>query len=103
MGGISDHVHLVAKFKADVSVAGMLRVIKASSSKWVNERSDRRPLRFAWQTGYAAFSVSESQVAAVRAYVRSQERHHRKLTFSEELASLLDKHGIDYDARYLLD
>jgi putative transposase len=103
VGGVNDHVHLLAKFKADLSVAAMLRVIKANSSKWVNERCARSQSRFAWQTGYAAFSVSESQVADVRAYVRSQERHHQKLTFSQELVSMLSKHGIKYDKRYLLD
>jgi putative transposase len=102
-GGTPDHVHLIAKFKADVSVAGMLRVIKAGSSKWINEKSDRTASRFAWQSGYAAFSVSESQVDAARAYVRNQKQHHEKQSFHDELAALLQKHAVEYDDRFLLD
>jgi putative transposase len=101
MGGMPDHIHLVTKFKADTSVAQMLRTIKAGSSKWANERPGA--LRFGWQAGYAAFSVSESQVASVIEYVRSQEQHHRKMSFQEEYVALLKRHGIDYDERYLWD
>ena len=102
IGGVTDHVHIVAKSKADVSVARLLRLIKANSSKWANERPKRNG-RFGWQTGYAAFSISESQISKVRAYVRNQERHHRRLSFKDELVVLLRKHGIDYDDRYLCD
>jgi len=100
IGGISDHVHLVAKFRADVSVAQMLQHIKANSSKWANEQP-KRPARFAWQTGYSAFSVSESQIEKVRTYVRNQERHHRRVSFQDEFRALLRKHGIEFDETYL--
>jgi putative transposase len=100
IGGMPDHVHLVTKFRADVSVAEMLRLIKANSSKWANERRDLTD-GFAWQTGYGAFSVSESQRPALRSYVQNQEEHHRRLSFKEEFRALLDKHGIAYDERYL--
>ena len=59
--------------------------------------------RFAWQTGYAAFTVSESQVSRVRKYLRSQESHHAKVDFKEELIALLKKNRIEYDERYLWD
>ena len=102
IGGIRDHVHLVAKFKPDASVAEMVRLIKANSSKWVNERP--HPMgRFEWQVGYGASTVSESQLAAVREYVRSQEEHHRTRTFQEEFVEFLKRHGIEYDERYLWD
>jgi REP element-mobilizing transposase RayT len=102
IGGIEDHVHLVTKFKPDSSISDMLRLIKANSSKWVNERANTST-RFEWQTGYAAFSISESQVPAVRAYARNQKEHHKRYTFKEELITLLEKHGIEYDERYIWD
>jgi REP element-mobilizing transposase RayT len=102
IGGIEDHVHLVTKFKPDSSISDMLRLIKANSSKWVNEGANTST-RFEWQTGYAAFSISESQVPAVRAYVRNQKEHHKRYTFKEELITLLEKHGIEYDERYIWD
>jgi putative transposase len=100
IGGIEDHVHILAKLKPTISVAEMLKLIKANSSKWVNDHKviDRG---FGWQVGYAAFSVRESQVEAVRHYVRNQEQHHRKQTYQEELIALLERHGIEYDPRYL--
>ena len=102
IGGMPDHVHLVTKFRADTSVADMLRLTKTNSSGWANERRDLCD-GFAWQKGYAAFSVSESQLPAVRQYVRNQEEHHRTISFKEEFVALLKKHGIDYDERYLWD
>jgi REP element-mobilizing transposase RayT len=102
IGGIADHVHLLARLKAAPSVADMLRLIKCNSSNWANERPQRQ-WRFEWQTGCGAFTVSESQVAGVRDYVRHQEEHHQKMTFQEEFVTLLKKHGVEYDERYLWD
>ena len=59
--------------------------------------------KFAWQTGYGAFSVSESQVGQVRRYIQNQAEHHRRRTFQEELREILSKHNIEFDERYLLD
>jgi len=78
------------------------RLIKSNSSKWAGERPDL-VRTFAWQTGYAAFTVSKSQVDTVRKYIENQERHHRRKTFKQELVSLLKKNDIEYDERYLWD
>jgi hypothetical protein len=80
----------------------MVKIIKSKSSKWLNAHP-KRPGRFEWQRGYAAFTVSASQLEKVRRYVRNQEQHHRRVTFQEEFRALLDKHGIEYDERYLWD
>ena len=78
MGGVSDHVHLLAKLSPTIAISDMLRLIKSNSSKMVNE--DIRPrIPFEWQSGYAAFSVSESQFDRVRTYIGNQEEHHRKM------------------------
>jgi REP element-mobilizing transposase RayT len=102
ISGISDHVHLVVRFKSEPSVATMIKIIKSKSSKWLNQQP-KRPGRFEWQRGYAAFTVSASQLEKVRAYVRNQEQHHRRKTFQEELLGLLHKHGVEYEERYLWD
>jgi putative transposase len=101
IGGIPDHVHLLVKLKSDMSIAEMVRLIKSNSSKWVNESTSPTE-RFEWQTGYGAFTVSESQVRKVWQYIRNQESHHAQVSFKEELIALLEKHGIEYDERYLL-
>jgi REP element-mobilizing transposase RayT len=95
-----DHLHLVTKFNPDRSVAEMVRVIKANGSKWVNENHGD-PGRFAWQADYGAFSVSQSQLDALKAYVANQQAHHRTRSFQDELRDFLGKHGIEYDERYL--
>ena len=56
---------------------------------------------FAWQRGFGAFSVSESNVEAVRRYIQNQEAHHAKLSFKDEFRQLLVRHGIEFDERYL--
>jgi REP element-mobilizing transposase RayT len=101
IGGMPDHVHLLARFKADASVATMVGRIKSHSTLWVNEQR-RIAGRFQWQAGYGAFSVSESRISAVRTYIRNQPEHHAKVSLRDELIALLKKHGIDFDERYLL-
>lgn len=101
IGGVPDHVHLLIKMKTDTPLATMVRLIKARSSKWMNERAVSEE-RFEWQAGYGAFSVSESQAVRVRRYIQEQEEHHKKVSFRDELIALLQRHRIEYDERYLL-
>jgi putative transposase len=73
--------------------------LKANSSRRI--RQQRPSLRgFAWQTGYTAFSVSQSNLERVRKYVATQEQHHRKMTYREDVAVQLRKHGIEPDPRF---
>jgi putative transposase len=93
---------MLAKFKPAVSVSDMLKHVKGNSSKWVNEEKLHLQ-KFGWQDGYAAFTVSESQIGSVRNYIRDQEQHHRGLSYQDEFRALLDRHGIEYDERFLWD
>src|SRR4051812_44374076 len=88
IGGMPDHIHIVARFRPDRSVSEMVRLIKANSSKWMNETRGLGK-RFEWQTGYGAFTVSQSQVERLREYVRGQEEHHRTRSFQEEYLGFL--------------
>lgn len=98
--GDEDHVHLLASLARDVAPAEILRVLKSTSSGWFKEAFQER--FFGWQEGYAAFTVSHSQLPAVTQYIKNQKSHHRRISFEEELAELLDRHGIEYDPKYLL-
>jgi putative transposase len=100
MNGVEDHVHLLASIKATMSIAETVGKVKGSSSKWVHETFPDR-LRFGWQRGYAAFSVSESQVPRVAAYIERQKIHHEKVSFRDEFLRLLKGHGISPDGKYL--
>lgn len=101
IGGSEERIHLLAKFKPSIAVSDMMRLIKTNSSKWMHEQ--KRNEQFGWQEGYAAFSVSESQVVAVRRYIRNQTAHHRRQSFQEEFVAMLERHGVEYDPRYLWD
>ncbi len=98
VGGGLDHVHLLARIKPSVSVSDFIRELKARSSKWIGERFNRY---FAWQVGYSVFSVSQSNVEAVTAYILTQETHHRKVSFEDEYVSLLKRNEIEFEEKYL--
>ena len=100
IGGTTDHVHGLLSLPATMSFAKAVQLIKGGSSKWVHD-SFRDHRRFAWQEGYGAFSVSSSQVNKTIAYINRQKEHHRRRTFEDEFFDLLDKHGVEYDRRYI--
>jgi putative transposase len=94
----ADHIHVLARIRPANSAAEVARVIKTNSSGWVRAKwsSD-----FAWQTGYGVFSVSESNVGTVTKHNASQEDHHKKHSFQEELLAFLKKNNVAYDEKYL--
>jgi len=102
VGGVEDHTHLLLVLPPSLALSDAMRTLKTNASRWVHETFPERA-SFAWQEGYAAFSVSESNRETVKAYIANQEKHHRRMTFKEELVALLDKHGIDYDEAHLWD
>ena len=102
VGGIEDHVHLLAKLSPTISISDVLQKIKSNSSRWINERADVTR-KFEWQSGYAAFSVSESQMPSVDDYIANQAEHHRKKSFEEEFLAILQKHNIEFDMRYVFE
>jgi REP element-mobilizing transposase RayT len=98
VGGTNDHVHLLTQLQATHRLADFMRELKKSSSTWV--RSECGHPEFAWQTGYAALTVSASVVPKVRQYIGRQEEHHRKIGFKEEVLALLRRSGVEVDERY---
>ena len=100
IGGTADHIHTLLSLPATMDVAKAVQLIKGGSSKWVHDKF-RRHQKFAWQEGYAAFSVSVSQLNKTVAYINGQKQHHHKRTFEEEFIEFLDKHRVAYDARYV--
>lgn len=91
---MSDHVHLLVRYPADLSHSDMLRHVKSRSSAWIHETFPSLH-HFAWQAGYGGFTVSKSMVDPVAQYIQNQKEHHRTMTFQEELMELLRRHGID--------
>lgn len=101
VGGVDDHVHLLVGLKATHCLADVMRELKKASSVWVHDEIGVKA--FAWQEGYAAFTVSASARNAVQRYIANQEEHHKDKakTFRDELVEILDKAGVEYDPKYL--
>lgn len=99
---VSDHVHLLCALPRTLSVSDLVKELKTCSSRWLKGRSD--DLRgFAWQSGYGAFSVSESRVADCIRYINRQAEHHRRTTFETEFVQFLRRHKVEFDERYVWD
>jgi len=93
-GGTANHVHLLLRMPPVRPVSESMRDLKANSSRYMNEVAGGG---FAWQDGYAAISVSPSQVTAVRRYIEDQERHHARRTYEQEFTAWLDKSGVAHE------
>lgn len=102
IGGVEDHVHVLAHLSPTNSLSGMVREIKTNSSKWLNGLPEVES-RFEWQKGYSAFTVSQSQVESVARYICNQKEHHRTKTFEEEYIEFLDRHGIEFVKEYMFE
>ena len=100
IGGYYDHAHLLLRIPAKIAVADFVRQLKANTSKHINEKQGSR-LKFHWQDGYGAFTVSRSKVDAVLAYIDGQLEHHRARTFQEEYLKMLADHEVEYDQKYI--
>ena len=100
MGGIEDHVHILARQSKDISVSDWVKELKRISTKWLKGKSEEYHL-FQWQTGYGVFSVSQSQSKAVEKYIAGQEEHHHKMTYQDEFRILVKHNGIEWDERFI--
>lgn len=102
IGGVEDHVHVLCCLSRTCQVAEMVKEVKRGSSLWIKTRAPALA-DFAWQGGYGAFSIGASQIEAVRKYIAGQEEHHRRISFQDEIRTLLKRYGIDFDERYVWD
>jgi len=102
MNGMPDHVHLLLSLKPTVAPSNFVRAIKANSSRFIHETFQGHQ-SFAWQGGYALFSVSESVSPKVRAYIENQKTRHQSERFEDEFVELLTLHNLPFDAQYLFD
>jgi len=96
IGGMEDHAHMLIQLPPTLSLSDAVLEIKTSSSRWMGRD-------FAWQRGFGAFSVSASNLDRVIRYIRTQESHHKKMSFDEEFIALLRKHGVAFDPKYVFE
>ena len=102
INGVEDHVHGLVILSRKFAIMKVIQEAKTETSKWLKRQSPRLN-EFAWQAGYGAFSVSESNIPQVRDYIMNQEDHHKKMTFQDEFRELCKRHNIAIDERYVWD
>jgi len=102
INSVEDHVHILFDLARTVSVSEAVEDVKKHSSKWIKTQGTDFA-NFAWQAGYGAFAVSESNVPTVRDYIANQQERHRRNTFQEEYRTFLERHGVAYDEKYVWD
>ena len=102
INSMPDHIHILVGITPDTLVSGLVRDIKANSSKFINQK--RWVIgRFEWQVGFGAFSYSRSQLDDLVKYIKNQEKHHMRKTFREEYLEILKRFNVNYDERYIFD
>ena len=102
INSVEDHVHILFELARTVSVSEAVEEVKKASSKWIKTQGAEFA-GFAWQSGYGAFAVSQSNVPAVREYISGQREHHRTKMFQEEYRAFLERHHVAFDERYVWD
>jgi putative transposase len=102
INSVEDHVHILFELARTASISQAVEDVKKSSSKWLKTQGTKFA-GFAWQAGYGAFSVSESNIQSVRDYIADQKEHRRQKSFQEEYRTFLERHHVAYDERYVWD
>ncbi|MBC8351277.1 MAG: transposase [Planctomycetes bacterium] len=99
INGVEDHIHALCLLSRKFPIMKVVEEAKTETSKWLKKQSQDTS-DFAWQGGYGAFSVSESNVPQVKKYIQDQQEHHRRMTFQDEFRELCKRHGVELDERY---
>jgi REP element-mobilizing transposase RayT len=99
INGMENHVHLLCMMGKEIPIATLIRTLKCSSSKWINEKH-RASAQFHWQKGYGAFGVSCKALPQVIRYIDNQESHHRTISFEDEFRSMCKEAGLALDERF---
>lgn len=94
LNGTADHIHAQFLLHPDLNIRQVMKQVKGASSHYINQ-SKLLPHKFAWQVGFGAFSISESQVAVIRQYIGNQKEHHKKMTFEEEYQGFIKLYGLE--------
>ena len=102
MNSVQDHIHILFQLSRTVPLSKAVEDVKKSSSKWIKGHGAEFT-EFAWQAGYGAFAVSESNLQSVHEYIVRQQEHHQKLSFQDEYRSFLKRHNVTYDEKYVWD
>ena len=101
VGGVEDHVHILARFGRTITQAEWVKELKRVSNLWLTSEGGLK--LFQWQAGYADFSVSASNLEQVKGYIDNQKEHHKRMSYQDEVRKFLKKYGMEWDEQYIWD
>jgi putative transposase len=102
IGCADDHIHIACTLSRTLAISKLIEEIKTGSSKWIKTKGEQYA-EFAWQNGYGAFSIGQSQLPDLKRYLGNQREHHRRISFQDEYRQIMAKYEIEYDERYVWD
>lgn len=102
VGGYYDHVHILCMLSKKIPLMKFMQEVKSHSSKWIKTKHLKYQ-QFRWQNGYAAYSVSSTDLNRIKSYIKNQIDHHKQQTFKTELVDFLNKNSMQYNENYLWD
>jgi REP element-mobilizing transposase RayT len=102
INGMPDHIHMLVGLKPECNLSDLMRDVKSNSSRWINEQNFVIG-KFAWQIGFGAFSLGQSQIKTAVNYILNQEEHHRVKTFKEEYIAFLEAYQIEFNSEYIFE
>ena len=101
VGGVEDHVHILSRFGRTIPQAEWIKELKRISNIWLTTEGGLS--QFQWQSGYADFSVSASNLEQVKTYIENQKEHHKRMTYQDEVRKFLRKYSMEWDEQYIWD
>lgn len=101
-GGHDNHLHCLLSLPPTISISTMMQFIKSSSSKWIKYQKPIDP-QFSWENGYTAFSIQDDRVDAVYSYIKNEEKRHEKISYRDEILSVLRLQNIQFEEKYFLE
>jgi REP element-mobilizing transposase RayT len=93
INGYKDHIHCLVSMSQDKSLEEIAKLLKGESSFWINKKK-LTSQKFGWQNEYWVAGVGKSDLNRVRKYIRNQEKHHKEVSFEEELEKFLEEFGL---------
>jgi putative transposase len=93
MNGYNEHLHALISLGGSQNISEIMQNIKGESSYWIN-KNKLTMLKFRWQDDFYCVSIGEAQSENLREYIRNQERHHKIVTWEEEIAKLVEENKL---------
>lgn len=101
IGGMPDHIHMLVLLPPTLAISDFVHDLKISTSVFLSSKKDEFPKFKGWAKSYCALTYSKHEKDVVLNYIKNQKEHHKKVSFKDELVTLLEEMGVEADLKYL--